>query len=87
MRHRVLRHSFGFRRKVSLGVDYGNCRHRMAEDIDAAPTLSILAKSSNHSGHCALTASAKVWSPCFDCMVYMQLNAVMLSEESSGESA
>ena len=47
MRHRVLRHSFVFRQKVPLGVDYGNCMHRMAEDIDAAPTVSILAKSSN----------------------------------------
>jgi len=33
-------------RKYPYGVDYGNYMHRVAEDIDAAPTLSTLAKSS-----------------------------------------
>lgn len=33
-------------RKYPYGVDYGNYMHRVAEDIDAAPTLSDLAKSS-----------------------------------------
>lgn len=34
-------------RKYPYGVDYGNYMHRVAEDFDAAPTLSVLAKSSN----------------------------------------
>jgi len=32
-------------RKYPYGVDYGNYMHRVAEDFDAAPTLSTLAKS------------------------------------------
>lgn len=33
-------------RKYRYGVDYGNYMHRVAEDIDAAPTLVNLAQSS-----------------------------------------
>jgi len=33
--------------KYSYGVDYGNYMHRVAEDFDAAPTLSTLVKSSH----------------------------------------
>jgi dimethylaniline monooxygenase (N-oxide forming) len=32
-------------KKYAYGVDYGNYMHRIAEDIGAAPTLSVLAKS------------------------------------------
>lgn len=32
--------------KYRYGVDYGNYMHRVAEDINAAPTLSVLARSS-----------------------------------------
>jgi dimethylaniline monooxygenase (N-oxide forming) len=32
-------------KKYAYGVDYGNYMHRVAEDIGAAPTLSILARS------------------------------------------
>ena len=31
--------------KYPYGVDYGNYMHRVAEEIDAAPTLSLLANS------------------------------------------
>ena len=34
-------------RKYQYGVDYGNYMHRVAEDFDAAPTLSTLSKSSH----------------------------------------
>lgn len=34
-------------RKYSYGVDYGNYMHRVAEDFGAAPTLTVLANSSN----------------------------------------
>jgi len=38
-------------RKYPYGVDYGNYMHRVAEDIDAAPTLSCLLQSSKRNKH------------------------------------
>uniref|UniRef100_A0A7S4S491 Uncharacterized protein n=1 Tax=Ditylum brightwellii TaxID=49249 RepID=A0A7S4S491_9STRA len=38
-------------RKYPYGVDYGNYMHRVAEDIDAAPTLRSLLRSSKRNKH------------------------------------